>query len=239
MFEVTRDYPTALAADPKQPDLVLRTAFRWVLAKRNELGGSVLVYAPGKQNIEHNQLLGAFCKQPGITVATWRTGAWGWRGGPVLAAWPSRDKLAEIADHHGVRALCVVPWAKGEVDAWAAAVKPELLLGAEEQPVHAVDPVVVEGLKTLTSMVNHSNNLAGSMDRRDAVAVLTTLHRGGCRLDAEAIYAWALANGWPGRGAERLREMAQKIQSGVRMRIGGGSPFGPAVLDRWREAAAE
>lgn len=113
----------------------------------------------------------------------------------------------------------VVPWAEGEVDAWAVTAGPELLLGAEggsARPV--IDPVVVEGLKSLTVMVNHGNSLAGGLDERDAVAVLTTLHRGGHRLDAEAVYAWALANGWPGRGAERLREMAQKISGGTRMR---------------------
>jgi hypothetical protein len=162
----------------------------------------------------------------------------GWRAGARGLA--ESRQLAEIADHRGVRALCVVPWSEGEVDAWAAAVQPELLLGAEERPVRAIiDPVVVEGLKSLTLMVNHSNNLAGALDRRDAVAVLTTLHRGGHRLDAEAIYSWALANGWPGRGAERLREMALKIASGVRMRTGTrDNPLRSDALVRWREKAA-
>ena len=193
------------------------------------------------RDINHNQLLSAFCNRPGIEVATWRQRPGGWGGGPVLAAWPSRDKLAEIADHQGVRALCVVPWAEGEVDAWAAATDPELLLGAEQRAVRSViDPVVVEGLRSLTLMVNHSNNLAGALDKRDAVAVLTTLHRGGHRLEAEAIYGWALANGWPGRGAERLREMAAKIDGGVRMRTGtGDSPLRPDALSHWREQAAQ
>ncbi|HEY3008733.1 MAG TPA: hypothetical protein VGJ63_11820 [Micromonosporaceae bacterium] len=240
MFEVKRDYPTALAADPKQPNLALRTAFQWVVAKQREVGGSILLYAPGKQNIDGNNLLAEFCRRAGVQVATWRTGAWAWDGGPVLAAWPSRNKLAEIADHHGVRALCVVPWADGEVDAWATAANPELLLGAEEPAVRAVtDPVVVEGLKSLTLMVNHSNHLASALDRRDAVAVLTTLHLGGHRLDADAIYAWSLANGWPGQGAERLREMAEKISSGVRMRTGTReSPLRSDVLNQWREKAS-
>lgn len=236
MFEVTRDYPTALAADPKQPDLALRTAFQWVMAKQREVGGSVLVFAPGKQNIAGNTVLAEFCRRADVRVATWRTAASGWGGGPVLAAWPSRDKLAEIADHHGIRALCVVPWADGEVDAWASAADPELLLGATLSAASTViDPVVVEGLKSLTLMVNHSNNLAGALDKRDAVAVLTTLYRGQHRLDAEAIYAWALANGWPGRGAERLREIAHKISGGVRMRTGaGGNPLRPDALAQWR-----
>lgn len=240
MFEVTRDYPTALAADPKQPDLALRTAFQWVLTKQREVGGSILVFAPAKQNIDRNTMLAEFCRRAGVQVATWRKGAWGWGGGPVLAAWPSRDKLAEIADHHGIRALCVVPWADGEVDAWATVANPELLLGAEQPAARTVtDLVVVEGMKSLTLMVNHSNHLAGALDKRDAVAVLTTLHRGGHRLDPDAIYAWALANGWPGQGAERLREMGHKISSGVRMRTGTrDNPLRSDALARWREKAS-
>jgi hypothetical protein len=197
MFDAKRDYPSALAADPKQPDLALRTGFQWVLAQHQEVGGRILVYAPGKQNVNQNSLLSAFCKRPGIEVATWRQSPWGWGGGPALAAWPSRDKLAEIADHRGVRALCVVPWAAGEVDAWATSASPELLLGAETRTVPAIaDPVVVEALKSVTVMVNHGNALAGALDKRDAVASLTTLHRAGYRFDSDAIYAWALANDW-------------------------------------------
>ena len=237
MFEVARDYPTALAADPSQPDLALRTAMQWVLTKQVEVGGDVLVFAPGKQNINQNSLLATFCKRPRTQIATWRKPALGWAGGPALAVWPNRDKLAEVADRSGIRALVVVPWADGEVDAWAGATHPELLIGAEQGPLpDPLDPVVVEGLKSLTAMVNHSNNLAGALDKRDAVAVLTTLYRGGHVLDAQAIYTWALANSWPGRGAERLREMAERIGSGHRMQSNTReNPLRPDALARWRD----
>ena len=237
MFEVARDYPTALAADPRQPDLALRTAMQWVLAKQVEVGGEVLVFAPRMLNINQNSLLATFCKRPRIHIATWRKSASSWSGGPALAAWPNRVKLAEIADRTGVRALAVVPWVDGEVDAWAAAAHPEVLTGADQEPLpDAVHPVVAEGLKALTAMVNHSNNLAGALDKRDAVVVLTTLHQGGHALDAQAIYTWALANGWPGRGAERLREMAEKIGSGHRMRTStSNNPLRPDALARWRD----
>jgi hypothetical protein len=41
------------------------------------------------------------------------------------------------------------------------------------------DPVIVEGIKTLTTMVNYGNTLAGAMDKRDAVAVLMHLRDAG------------------------------------------------------------
>ena len=78
--------------------------------------------------------------------------------------------------------------------------------------------------------------VGGALDKRDVVAVLTTLYRGGHALDAQAIYTWALANGWPGRGAERPREMAEKIGSGHRMQsYTRDNPLRPDALTRWRD----
>lgn len=237
MFESHREYPTALAADPQQPQVAVATAIKWVIDQRQEVGGRILVFAPGKSNLDNNDLVATFVKLPTVDVMTWRQQyRISWGGGPVLALWPTREKLAEIADHHGTRALCVVPWAAGEVDAWQAAASPDLLMGAtplQHDPASLLDPVVVEGLKHLTRMVNHSNNLAGSMDKRDAINVLTVLHKASYALPPNAVYAWALGNGWPGRGAERLREMVAKIGRGVKMRSGGES-LRPDVLDRWR-----
>jgi hypothetical protein len=148
--------------------------------------------------------------------------------------------LGEIADDLRTRALCVVPWVKGEIDAWAAAADPELLGPASgPEPKSSLDPVVVEGLKTLTHSVNLGNNLAGSLDRRDAVAVLRTLQEGGYHLHPDPIYSWALANGWQARGAERLRKLATDFEAGKRPRLRGGYPFRSDILDIWRQDAGK
>jgi hypothetical protein len=47
---------------------------------------------------------------------------------------------------------------------------------------------------------------AGSLDRSDAVAVLRTLKKAGYALLPNDVYSWALSNGWPAGGAERLKE---------------------------------
>jgi len=93
-------------------------------------------------------------------------------------------------------------------------------------------------LLTLTQSVNHANAPAGSMDRRDAIAVLLTLHDGSYRLVTDDIYAWALANGWPAAGADRLMELAARISAGHRPRLTGPFPFRPDILDIWRAEAA-
>ncbi|VBA68779.1 hypothetical protein LAUMK142_05813 [Mycobacterium pseudokansasii] len=132
----------------------------------------------GLANVSNNRLLPEFVNRTGVAVGTWRSRATGWYGGPVHAAWPTREKLGEIADDPRTRALCVVPWGNGEVDAWAAAAQPKLLGPAVRlEPSSGLDPIVVEGLKTLTHSVNMANDLAGSLDRRDAVAVLRTSQR--------------------------------------------------------------
>lgn len=158
----------------------------------------------------------------------------------MLAAWPSRDKLGEIADDRRTTALAVVPWVEGEVDAWVAAVAPERLGIAEDTQIApgSLDPVVVEGLKHLSLVVNHSNNLAGSMDKRDAIAVLRMLKKGGYSLRPDAVYAWALAIGWPARGAERLRELAHKFEAGVAVRGGQNPAVRPNALADWRRRAS-
>ncbi|KUH70733.1 hypothetical protein AU184_03790 [Mycolicibacterium novocastrense] len=237
MLKSDRNYPTAIAAGPEHGDRGLRDGLRWLMSMVDEVGGEPLIFAPGRANVDHNNLLSEFIRRTGVPVATWRSPARGWNGGPVLAVWPTREKLGEIAEDRRTRALCVVPWVKGEVDAWAAAAMPELL-GPAVMPEHkSLDPVVVQGLKTLTQSVNMGNNLAGSLDHRDAVAVLRTLKDGGYRLLPDAIYSWAIANGWQTRGAERLRTLAAKFEAGTRVKLKGGYPFRSDILDIWRRNA--
>ncbi len=219
----------------------MRDAILWLMSKTKEVGGQPLVYAPGQSNVRDHELLSRFAKTSGVSVATWR-GTSSWSGGPVLAAWPNREKLGEIADDRRTRAraLCVVPWAAGELDAWIAAAQPELLgpaLVPAAGPGQDLDSVVVEGLKSLTASVNHSNNLAGALDKRDAISVLRILHRAGYPLPRDAVYAWALAHGWPTRGAERLRELAGKFEDGVRVQLRGHSPWRDDILEQWRAKA--
>lgn len=240
MFERDRDYPTALAAGPEHGDRGLRDGLRWVMSKVSEVGGQPMILAPGRANVNHNQLLSEFVRRTGVVVGTWRSPARDWSGGPVLAALPTREKLGEIANDPRTRALCVVPWVNGEVDAWSLAAKPELLGPAVmPQPTSTLDPVVVQGLKTLTDSVNMSNNLAGSLDRRDAVAVLQTLKDDGYRLPPDPVYAWAIVNGWPARGAERLRSLAADFEAGKRPGLKGGYPFRSDILDAWRREAEQ
>lgn len=122
---------------------------------------------------------------------------------------------------------------------WAAAVQPQLLGEAVEAKAAVLNPVVTAGMQTLTRMVNHSNNLAGALDRRDAVATIRILHDAGYPLPPDDIYSWRLANGWAPRGAERLREMLVRTNKGVRLQLKGTSPYRKDILEQWRREARE
>ncbi|GCE44197.1 hypothetical protein Rhow_008495 [Rhodococcus wratislaviensis] len=241
MVAKKRNYPTALAAGPEHGDTGVRDALKWVVTQLEAQGGQLLVFAPGKQNVENHDLLREFTRRTGVAVGTWRGRVLGWSGGPVLAAWPDRQKLGEIAADPRTTALCVVPWAQGEVDAWSAATTPELLgpATAPQLKGEPLDPVVVEGLKTLTAMVNHGNDLTGALDRRDAVAVLRTLRDAGYRWNPERVYAWALGNDWSSGGAERLRDLATDFEKGKRPQLKGRSPFRPDIIEVWRSEASD
>ncbi len=137
-----------------------------------------------------------------MKTETWKTlrGS-GWRGGAVLAAWPTVKQLGVIADDWRTdEGLCVVSWNEDDVRPWAAAAHPEILSpGTEPAVVPQLDPVVKEGMKTMTLLVNPNNHLAGSFDRQVAVAILLTLHDARYPLPPEQLYAWGLANNWPAR----------------------------------------
>lgn len=239
MFERTRDYPAAMTDPDGDADEAMRDAIRWFVEQSRAVGGQPMLLVNRRGDESNDPLLESLASR--VRTETPRTLLNSrWSGGPVLAAWPTRESLASIADSRRTTALVVLSRTAREVEAWAAAVQPTMLTAGGEtaRPAALADPVVEQALLSLTQMVNHSNNLAGALDKRDATAVLLTLHDGQHRLEPEPIYAWALANGWPARGAERLRELAVKITSGTRPRIQGGSPFRPDILQQWRHRAA-
>jgi hypothetical protein len=132
-----------------------------------------------------------------------------------------------------------VPGSPRDDQGWVVAVNPELLGAPTGTPAEALDPGVVEGLIRLSRHVNHGNELAGSLDHRDAVWVLKLLHGAGYGLPPATVYAWALAHEWPARGADRLRELASKVEAGRAPRARQPHPFRADIVEQWRTAAAQ
>ncbi|MBY6350621.1 hypothetical protein [Rhodococcoides corynebacterioides] len=239
-----RTYPTAVTRDGAgDPDGAQREAVQWIVRTHRDIGGTVLLFLPLKSSLPRSGVLARLALRPGVVVAGSRGRIDGWNGGPVLAAWPTREKLAAIADDARTRALCVIPWNADEVSTWVLVARPVRLDGARDDGTRdasqVLDPVVVQGLTALSAMVNHANNLAGTLDHRDAVAVLKTLHAAGYPLPADEVYVWALSHDWNANGAERLRELTERIDSGRTVRSRGPSPLRADIIDLWRAATEQ
>lgn len=238
MFEKTRDYPAAYIHDENDDSLLL--AIRWVLQQAKTSGGMPLLYAPGEQNIRYREPISAFAKRyPVMTPRTrWSTD---WRGGPVLAVWTDDKMLGEIGDNSRVTALCAVQWGDRPL-AWVAAtgaVNLDPATGGATASLPPIDPVVRQGLMQLGHAVNHANALTGSMDKADAVSFFRLLVDNRLPIEPEAMYAHALADGWPERGAARLREMATQVAKGSRPQGWNQQRWRREVVDDWRHAAEE
>jgi hypothetical protein len=81
------------------------------------------------------------------------------------------------------------------------------------------DPVVVEGLQTLTDIINVTTLYANAVGRDRASELLSTLHDRGHAVDPESAREWAMARGWSARAAGQLADLAQQISAGKRLRI--------------------
>jgi hypothetical protein len=72
----------------------------------------------------------------------------GWRGGPVLLAWPDAQAIADVADDPRVNAVCVIPWNYDEVETWALGTRAVNLSDASDKapPPTIEDPVVAAAM---------------------------------------------------------------------------------------------
>jgi hypothetical protein len=152
MFERERSYPCAVTCSgATEPARAQVAGIQWVTEQQKSVGGQVLLFVPRKGDLSRmNNLISRFAEIEGVAIGTWRSYGRDWPGGPVLAAWPNRVKLAEVADSSRTRALCVIPWADGETTAWQRAARPELLAGAPmASAAPDLHPIVVVGLTNL------------------------------------------------------------------------------------------
>lgn len=231
-------YPTAVTTEGTCQGLA--EAVDWVTAVTRRIGGTVLVWVPNDSTVDTCAALREFVDTQRVVAAVAGEPAPEWHRGPVLAVWPSRAELAELADDPRTTALCVAPARNADLVAWAALTDPELLADAVLPPTPpTTNPVVAQALITMSGMLTTPLTLASPSDHRDATAILDILHRAGHRFSADAIYTWALAHGWPALGAGRLAELASSFDTGNPPPLPGGNPFHPGAIELWQARSAE
>lgn len=92
----------------------------------------------------------------------------------------------------------------------------------------------------MTVVINVSSRLVSDIDPVNAIQAFRLLWDGGHNIVPGEVHAWALANGWPPRGAYSLRKIAERIAAGrtfIPAKEVGISLFDPASLRTWRERA--
>lgn len=164
----------------------------------------------------------------------------GWRGGPVLAPWPTEPVFEALSERLGsaATAVCVLMWGwEPSQSAWLQAHGARHLATGEPfgRPEDLVlSPVVAAAMRFLTGYLN---GLTRAGERDVAVLAFQRLHGGGYDLDADRLYAWSIAHGMRPTEAARLREIAQKVCRGHRFRLTNRDALRPDILNVWRAEA--
>ncbi len=143
----------------------------------------------------------------------------------ILVVYATQE-MFDVLDDLRVAAVMAVAAGGWEEDAlqWAGTWQPHMLDDEiATVPGVELDPVVVEGLKRITSANNleHRSIHAGPYERATA-QLLKELHQAGYPLPPNDIRAWAQRNGWNPSLAGDLEAMARKIADGRRVRGTGG-----------------
>lgn len=220
MFHHEANYPTAVTSSD---DEGLRAGFQWCIDHMAD-GDHLTVWTHLKSNLGNNQLLQRFVSDHrDVDHVTARGGAYLGGPGPVLMAWADPNDVAELvrSNSNRIRALCVVSWNEDRLQPWVSAVHPELLgdTSAWQEQTPALNPVVEEGMKSLTLTINHNNTIAAGYEKDEVVSMLLALHDAGYALDGPALAGWAIAHGWTGRNPGQLEKYIEAIQRGSRPRV--------------------
>jgi hypothetical protein len=240
LFERKADLSVVYAPwDGLDPDDAVRLAARWLAQQP----GQKLVLLHAKKMYTNNSLLprltnGAFVEKPD---SVWRSG---WRGGSVLAPWPSEEVLGALSDRLArmITSVCVIEWGEDPaVQAWLEAYQAmNLMTGrvAVGDPSHQLSPVVRVAMEHLSSAVNHNNALVQSFEKSYAVRTLQELHRAGHTFDVDDLCAWALANGFTQSEVKNLRDYGMRVQQGRGFRLRDSVGPSRGAAGRWEAEAA-
>lgn len=238
MFDRDVNYPCAVASHDTEG---VGAAINWC-CEHMEDGDTLTVWTSLKSNLQNcSDLEQLASRDSNVEHVTGRGGGFIRGNGPVLMAWPDMGDIGQLVQHggHRIRALCVVTWDADEIRPWVTAVRPSILGddSAWEELTPALDPVVVEALKSLTLTVNHNNTISAGHEKDMVVSCLLALHDAGVAIDGEAMQGWALAHGWSGKNPGRLAKYVDDINAGKRPRC--RSTLRPDYVDSLRRRAAD
>lgn len=238
--------------DSHGPDTsAFKTAFSWLLkrvaASPDNRRGLLVVHGKGNLEGTVEVVLGsAAVKKLGkdnkveirgniIELMTERIKPYAWSG-PVLAVHPS-PKLLDMVDSLSTpSAILVVPWIREEVEPWVQ-MWGARELGSSVKPVpqQFSNPTVQAALASLTARVNLSTGIVHPSDRAAAVEMFRLLNTAGEDFDPTEVRSWLIAElGWQPRHANDVKDVAEGVLSGKKLRTSNPGVWVPDIVDRWR-----
>ena len=222
--------------DEIERDEALSLAWEWL---RDRDRRDSLLIIPVRQSIGYSPVLSYMASRVRTETARtfWKSVA-ALREASVLVVWPSKETLHVLQDMQPGEVL-VVPWRVEESDAWLRAHSSTPLAGSPALDTPSLaDPVVLAAMKDVANFVNMRNNLVTYDDRDYAIETLRALVNAHRRVNPDELYAWSLASGWTGKGAQRLRVLATEVLAGKRHRTHNPSPLlRTDIITRWEEKA--
>jgi hypothetical protein len=117
----------------------------------------------------------------------------------------------------------------------------------DDSKVRALDPVVVEALKSITRRVYHRRgprlwdefrryySMLDSQSRDSTIAAFEHLRHGGYDFQPFLVRRWAIANGWKKTDAQILDDYAAGVLAGVKYHH--ADPMGRHAVEIWRADA--
>lgn len=239
-------------SDHGPSDEAVGAGIHWLTEKANELGvdhGAILIptVQGGIGNLERTigPERAASLKRSrefrhrGIRVQVFahRDPPPGFYSGPIFVVWAS-PKGVEIAEESQPPAVCALEWSEGELNDWKRTWGPRDVDTGESLDRQEFPLVIVGALRDLTL----NGDVLHPSDKGRAIDTFKLLGLADIPLDPGAIHAEALRQGWAPSAAGRLRVLADKVASGVRVR-GGSSGITKAraeqAVEHWKQRAGE
>jgi len=236
----------------------MRFAFAWLLesVKRSQAAVTALLAIPVKDNLRGiitkvigNKVAKHLASGKAVSIQqsasdifliTQRIKPTGWRGGPVLVAYPTKEFLDMLDDMYGVTEILVVPWRLAEIQYWIDTWGPQELHTAQApRAISIQNPVVVEALRTLTQTVNLSTGISHPSDRQAAIDLFQRLRDAGEQFNPLEVRAWLVSQGgWSPQDADQVKSIAERVLAGKPVR-GGGRFWADDIVEQWRSRTPE
>jgi hypothetical protein len=233
MFEEERNFPRAYTVPGIPHKVASALGVQWAVEKATELGSSVSIYVPGKQNLRSDHPAVDALIRRGVPVRTWRERP---GGGVIVALWPDEKNLLR-AEESGPAAVVAVTWSPRQVLGWAHAKNAEPLGGPGPDLGRGLDPVVAQAVDSLGIVVGQ-HKTADQRYRATIAKGMTILKKAGFALEPDDLHTHAIGHGWRASNAEILRGVADRINAGRTIQGMKSAPLRDDVLDHWRAEAA-